>query len=100
MSRDINKHLLFETDYWRYLYCVQSIKKIMKSIPVIATILYKESQILVICFRLEDKVMSPMSLIIALFDNFLQLSYNLFSVIKLFILGWLSLLKVNLCKER
>ncbi len=52
------------------------------------------------CFRLEDKVMSPMSLIIALFDNFLQLSYNLFSVMKLFILGWLSLLKVNLCKER
>lgn len=44
--------------------------------------------------------MLPMSLIIALFDNFLQLSYNLFLVIKLFILGWLSLLKVNLCKER
>lgn len=44
--------------------------------------------------------MLPMSLIIALFDNYLQLSYNLFSVIKLFILGWLSLLKVNLCKER
>lgn len=71
---------------------------IYASLPT--TILYKESQILVICFRLEDKVMSSMSLIIALFDNFLQLSYNLFSVIKLFILGWLSLLKVNLCKER
>lgn len=52
------------------------------------------------CFRLEDKGMLSMSLIIALFDNFLQLSYNLFSVIKLFILGWFSLLKVNLCKER